>query len=155
GCVMDHPRRRIAEPLAQHTLRWPARAGSGGRDDRRRPGPLRDRHMNGDPIAVRRGPSRHFWIALGVAIPCTLLLMAVLSYKYGELGQRLNMNKVQRFIDSVNPTVRADPALARISLHSFTMDDGCLLVRGVVDTEQTLDRLKVLLTPCPRPIRWS
>jgi hypothetical protein len=112
--------------------------------------------MSSDPIrAFRRRPSRHFWMALVVAIPCTLALMAILSYKFGELGQRLNMNKVQRFIDTVKPTVWSDPDLAWVALHNFTMDDGCLLVQGVVGTDQALGRLKSLLAPCPRPIRWS
>jgi hypothetical protein len=35
------------------------------------------------------------------------------------------------------------------------MDDGCLLVQGVVGTEQILERLKLQLATCPRPIRWA
>jgi spermidine/putrescine-binding protein len=85
-----------------------------------------------------------------LAIAASLALTAA-AYIFSQ-QQGIHMQKAAEHIPRLEPSIRADSRFQNVQLQPFTSDNGCLLVRGFVESNQALEDLRHIVEKSNPPV---
>lgn len=107
------------------------------------------------PVTPDRLASWKLWISLFIVVP-TVMIVLLFAVRYSPAGvQHANMRRADAHIASIEERFFAEPAFKDVVLRVYTDLGGSILVRGYVETQADLDRLKVWIADTKPPVNVS